>query len=304
MSYDVMTRYSTKLAPPVGPGIDISHYGAPFKGMLGLGEYVDRPGFHAEEAAAGLGAYTEMPGFDYEYATAGMGAYTELPGFKDKYKYATAGMGATGEMLYRYQGMGSIPTWSGAPAADPRMLKRYSRIRLTYAVSNVASSQSARAADLVLGAVRSKFSGNTVRKVGNGWISGGRIAIEVILAQPMRLGLVKSNSKGVERDNPLSALGGSARLRDARTSFNSSDIMTEAEAAANSAGQPTQQSSSTPPANVGEPSSDEEFEFPWLYAGLGAGALLLLGGAAYVVRRKKKVTPNRRRRRRRTSRRR
>lgn len=41
----------------VDPGIDISHYGAPYQGMLGLGAYVEMPGYRgAEYATAGLGA--------------------------------------------------------------------------------------------------------------------------------------------------------------------------------------------------------------------------------------------------------
>lgn len=262
MTYkNVQTAYSTKLGPPTNPGIDISHYGAPFKGMLGLG------------------AYTERPGFDYEYATAGTGV---------------------GEMLYRYgAGLG----YTGPPAQDPRMLKRYSKIRLTYDVSNVPSASAARAATLVEEAAQRKFSGNTVRKVGNGWISGGKIAIEVTLTNPTRLGEAKLKSKQVETDNPLSAISSSARLRNAKTAFSTGDIMSDAEAAAHAGGAATTPSTSLPPTTIETAGS----EFPWLYVGVGAGALVLIGGLAFALRSKpapRPVAANRRRRRRRTSRRR
>ena len=263
MTYkNVQTGYSTRLGPPVNPGIDISHYGAPFKGMLGLG------------------AYTERPGFDYEYATAGLGM---------------------GEMVYDY---GAALGYTGPPAQDPRMLKAYSKVRLTYAVSNVPSDDAPRAANLVHQAAQRKFSGNTVRKVGNGWISGGRIAIEVILARPTRLGEIKMKSKQIETDNPLSPIGSSARLRGARTAYNESDIMSETEAAAHAGGSPTPPSTGTPPTT-----EESSGEFPWLYVGIGAGALVLIGGIAFALRKKPAPRPvaanrRRRRRRRRTSRRR
>jgi len=48
--------YATAGMGRVDPGIDISHYGAPYQGMLGLGTYVEMPGYRgAEYATAGMG---------------------------------------------------------------------------------------------------------------------------------------------------------------------------------------------------------------------------------------------------------
>ena len=55
----------------LGRGYDISHAGAPYKGMLGVGEYVDQP----------MGEYVDQPmsGLGTMYAAAGIGEYVDQP---------------------------------------------------------------------------------------------------------------------------------------------------------------------------------------------------------------------------------
>jgi hypothetical protein len=47
----------------LGRGYDLSHAGAPYQGMLGIGEYVDQPmsGLGTMYAAAGIGEYVNQP---------------------------------------------------------------------------------------------------------------------------------------------------------------------------------------------------------------------------------------------------
>jgi len=47
----------------LGRGYDLSHAGAPYQGMLGIGEYVDQPmsGLGTMYAAAGIGEYVDQP---------------------------------------------------------------------------------------------------------------------------------------------------------------------------------------------------------------------------------------------------
>jgi hypothetical protein len=157
-----------------------------------------------------LGAYTESPGFDYDYATAGIGSYYEKPGFN--YRSATAGLG----MLYRYGA--ALGTWTGKPSEDPRMVKQFTTIRSTYNVRGLGGERTAsQAADVVLAKARSLFAGNTVRKIGTtGWIAGGRVGYEVILAAPMRAGEIKR--KNFQAGQQAAAqMGGPVRFTDART---------------------------------------------------------------------------------------
>ena len=143
----------------VGPGIDISHYGAPYKGMLGLGE-----------------------------------------------------------MLYRYHGMGVVP-WTGAPAEDPRMVKRYTVVRATWNVQNLPSGGARDAASRILYQGRQAFPGDTVRKIGStGWISGGRVGYEVVLANTTRAGEIKAkNFRAGSRAQ--TGMGGNVRFTAGRTAI-------------------------------------------------------------------------------------
>ena len=134
--------YSTKMGPPVGPGIDISHYGAPYAQMLGLGDSGD-----------GLG------------------------------------------MLYRYgAGLGWTPGPGQTPADDPRILSCFGKFRQTYKTSGPSGwgtpANSTAAANALLRAAQKQFPGQTVRKAGggSGWLAGGKIGFEVVLATLMRWG--------------------------------------------------------------------------------------------------------------------
>jgi hypothetical protein len=251
----------------LGTGIDISHYGAPYAQMLGLGD--------VRQALAGP-------------------------------RQAMAGGGDGLGMLYRYgAGLGAAPpVWTGAPAEDPRMLKRYSKVKSTYAVSNVPGAKAGTVADLLLAAARAKFPGNTVRKIGStGWIAGGRVGFEVIVAQPMRLGEFKSKSKAIELANPLASKGGlpaSAALSGASTSYNQGDLMSVEEQTAASGGAPTPESTGTTPPDVpgGAMATPSAPEFPWKWIAVGTGAVALIGIVAAVAMKKpaRAPTPNRRRR--------
>lgn len=244
----------------VDPGIDISHYGAPYRGMFGLdglGRYVDRPGFHAE--------------------------------------YATAGLG----MLYRYHGLGA---WTGKPSEDPRMVKRYTVVRATWRAEGLPSGGAAEAAQRLHYQGRQLFPGNNVRKIGStGWISGGRVGYEVVLANPMRAGEIKSKNfqAGLRAAR---GMGGSVRFVDARTAIPSNAFE---DAPASAPTTPEEEPSATPEQ---EQSADDNpltrrvAGLPvWGWGLLGLGTLGVIGAVAFSGprRRPAAVSPNRRRRRRR-----
>lgn len=222
----------------VGPGIDISHYGAPYKQMLGLGC---------------------------------MG-------------------GGCGDMLYRYQGMGA---WTGTPSEDPRMVKRFTVVRATWNVRGLPSGGAPEAAQRIHHQGRQKFPGNTVRKIGSvGWISGGRVGYEVVLADSMRAGEIKLKNfqagKAAER-----GMGGSVRFTNGRTIIPANGFT---ESAPDAPATPEDAPSAPPGAEAGLIAG-----LPlWGWGAIGAGALGLvavvaLGGGK--KRRSPAPTPNRRRRR-------
>lgn len=244
----------------VGPGIDISHYGAPYKGMLGV---------------PSLGAYTEQPGFDYESATAGVG------------------------MLYRYQaGMGAEP-WTGKPSDDPRMVKRFTTIRSTYRVRNLGGDRTAsKAADAIVAKARRLFSGNTVRKIGStGWTSGGKVGFEVILAQDTRAGEIKR--KNFQAGQQAAAqMGGNVQFYDAATSI-PSNAFQDAPASAPSTPETAPSATASEEASGEGFLTRKVAGLPvWALALIGLG--VVGGGVVLISKRKTKApTPNRRRRRRR-----
>lgn len=228
----------------VGPGIDISHYGAPYAQMLGLGE--------------------------------------------------------TG-MLYRYgAGMGQ---YSGPPSDDPRMVKRYTVVRSTYDVRGLGGNNTAaRAANVVLSKARQFFSGNTVRKIGStGWIAGGRVGYEVILANETRAGEIKEKNFKVGQ-TAASAMGGNVRFADARTAI-PANAFVEAppEAPAISEEAPSATAAEEEAAANGGFFSKKVGGVPvWAVGGVG---ILLLGGVFWYATRPpaRRVSANRRRRKRRRS---
>lgn len=225
----------------IDPGIDISHYGAPYKGMFGLD--------------------------------------------------------GVGEMLYRYRGLG---TWTGAPAADPRIVQRYTVIRATWRVRNVPSDKAQQAADRLLYQGRQAFSGNTVRKIGStGWTADGRVGYEVILAQDTRAGEIKQKNfqAGTRAQAALRDAGGisNAELYDAQTAI-PSNAFTDAPPTAPATPETTPSSTTTGPA-------PSEGFLTQRVAGLPVWAVGLIGitivGGVVVVatrRRPAAVTANRRRR--------
>lgn len=233
----------------VGPGIDISHYGAPYQGMFGVPP---------------LGAYTEQPGEHFREATAGVG------------------------MLYRY-GLGVAP-WTGVPSADPRMVKQFTKVTATFRVKgiNQTDKTTTKVADALLAKARALYSGNTVRKAGggSGWLSGGRVGFEVILAATTRAGDIKQKNFQAGQQTG-SSMG--VEFTDASTLIPSNAF--------------EDAPPGTPPTPETSPSSTEsENPLTRKVAGLPVWALGLIGigviggGAVLLTRKKKAPTPNRRRR--------
>lgn len=255
--------------PGLGTGIDVSHYGAPYKGMLGVGDSGD-----------GLGFYTEQPGFDYEYATAGLGR----------------------GMLYRYGAALGVAPWTGKPSEDPRMVKKYTKVVATYRVRNLGSNGNTapKAADAIYAEARRAFSGNTVRKLnGSGWGGGslqGKVGFEVVLAQPMRAGEIKQ--KNFQAGKKAQARMSGTTWYDATTHIPSNAFV---DAPPETPPTPEETPSTTP-----EQDTAPTPFYSKKVAGLPVWAIGLVGtglvvGVGYMATRKRKpaVTPNRRRRRRR-----
>lgn len=255
MSYNSMGR--------VDPGIDISHYGAPYRGMFGLdgvGRYVDRPGFHAE--------------------------------------YATAGLG----MLYRYRGMRGLGSWTGKPSEDPRMVKRFTTIKATWRAQNLPSGGAAEAAQRLYYQGTQLFRGNTVRKIGGtGWIAGGRVGYEVILANSMRAGEIKSkNFQAGQRAQ--SGMGGNVRFTDPRTSIPANGF-TESGTDAPATPEETPSATLSEQTAAQSPFTRQVAGLPaWAWGAIGIGAIGVVATVALSGKPRRAapaVTPNRRRRRRR-----
>ncbi len=254
----------------IGPGIDISHYGAPYKQMLGV---------------PALGSYTEQPGEHFRSATAGLGH----------------------GMLYRYQAnLGQTP-WTGAPADDPRMVRQFTTVRSTYRVRNLGGDRTAaRAAEAVLAKARALFSGNTVRKIGTtGWTNDGKVGYEVILATNTRAGEIKR--KNFQAGQQAAAeMGGNVSFYDAATAIPGNSFV---DAPPTAPPTPEMAPSSTPAqelaAQNGNFLTQRVAGLPvWALGLIGVG---VVGGVVVLATRKKKApapTPNKRRRRRRSTRRR
>lgn len=247
-------------------------------------------------------SYYDMPGAPQEYyAAAGMGRVD--PGIDISHygaPYAQMlGLGATG-MLYRYgAGLG----YTGPPAGDPRMVKRYTVVRSTYDVRGLGGNNTSdRAANTILSKARQLFSGNTVRKIGTtGWVSGGRVGYEVILSGETRAGEIKEkNFKAGQA--AASAMGGNVRFTDARTSIPANAYV---EAPADAPPIPEEEPSATPEEEVAAANggffSKKVGGVPvWAVGGV---SILLLGGVFYYATRPpaRRVSANRRRRKRRRS---
>lgn len=224
----------------VGPGIDVSHYGAPYQGMLGLG-------------ACGGGC--------------GCGG---------------CGMGA----------------WTGAPSADPRMVKRFTIIKATWSAQNLpASGGAAEAAQRLHYQGRQLFPGHTVRKIGDtGWVAGGRVGYEVVLADTMRAGEIKQKNFTAGA-RAQAGMGGNVRFTGGQTAIPANGFT---EAAPGAPETPEEAPSSTPDQDAaGEPFLSRRMgglpTWGWGLLGLGAvGAVVTavtLGGKP-----KRAPVANRRRR--------
>ena len=223
----------------IDPGIDVSHYGAPYQGMLGLG------------GCAGCG-----------------------------------GLGA----------------WTGTPSEDPRMVKRHTIVRATWRPRGLASGASAEAAQRIHYQGRQAFPGSTVRKIGStGWIGGGRVGYEVILAQSTRAGEIKQKNFQAGQRAARGMEGGSVTFAEGRTAIPANGF---AEAAPDTPPVP-EETPTAPPGGETEGGgsflTDTVGGVPvWAIGGLGVVAL---GGLIFAMTRKKKVAANRRRRARRRRRR-
>jgi len=239
----------------VGPGIDISHYGAPYAQMLGLGSSV--------------GEYVSQP------------------------------LGAVG-MLYRYgAALGWAPGPGQTPADDPRIVKQFTIVRSTYRVRGLGGDRTAaRAADAVLAKARALFSGNTVRKIGKtGWVEGGKVGYEVILAAPTRAGEIKSKNKQAGRQ-AAGVLGGGVEFYDASTSIPANAFM---DAPPDAPAVPEEAPSATPEEEAAQGSFLTRRVAGLPVWAVGVIGLTVVGGLGYFALRPKKaaVAANRRRRRRR-----
>lgn len=215
----------------VGPGIDISHYGAPYAQMLGLGGY-------------GVGEYVSQPlgsvGMLYRYG-AGLGVPKIAPHGSWNPSVGPArptpswhavthskASGRSPSSLLRFRspwhlsGLGAVGPWSPGPGQrwsdDPRMVKRFTIVRSTYRVRNLGGERTAKvAADRVLAKARALFAGNTVRRIGTtGWTSDGKVGYEVILANVTRAGEIRGKNYQAGQQ-AAAAMGGGVEFYDAST---------------------------------------------------------------------------------------
>jgi hypothetical protein len=224
----------------IDPGIDISHYGAPYKGMLGL--------------PAGLGS-----------------------------------------------------GWTGTPSEDPRMVKQFTTVRATWTVSNVPSEKATQVGQRLLAEAQRLFSGNTVRMIGtNGWMAGGRVGYDVILAAPMRAGEIKQKNFTAGRDAQAWLRRQESRLENASLNGAQTLIPSNGFEAAPASAPPTPEVAPSAPDTLYAPAEQSSENFltqdvgglpVW---GLGLIGLAVVGGLGFVLLSKPKAkapTPNRRRRR-------
>jgi len=219
------------MAGGLGTGFDVSHYGSPYKGMLGLG--------------------------------------TATP-------------------------------YTGAPAADPRIVKRYSLLKFTYRPVSIPSAKAADAANMLLAAARTAFAGHTVSKIGTtGWTNTtpGRVGYQVRLATDTRLGELRSKSYQIGQTVGPRIVPQVSSLADARTDWTPADLMDPVATTPT----PTPGADVTVTADASETISGGLPSWaPWVIAG---GGILVVGGLVIALTRKKPaaVAANRRRRRSRRS---
>jgi hypothetical protein len=226
-----MSYYTSGLGV-VDPGIDVSHYGAPYQGMLGLGAWSPAPG--------------------------------------------------------------------QTPADDPRIVKQFANVRVTYKVRNVPPDKTADAATAMLTAARTAFAPNRVRKAsgsgfGNGWGPGGRVGVDIIVRHDTRYGELRQKSKSLQNRNVVSGVSPGAQLLDARSYVKPGMLMDSGGAAA--PGPIPDDPVLAPEVESGPLLTRKVAGVPvWALGGLGLAAI---GGLAFMATRKKPVAANRRRRRRR-----
>lgn len=259
----------------LGYGVDVSHYGAPYQGMLGIGDYV--------------GEYVDQP-LGTLFAAAGLGQVAWPAG--------PAWTPAAGQL----------------PSDDPRMVRQYSTVRSTYTPRGITSAQSARAADLLVAEAQRQFPGNTVRKIGTtGWTNDGQVGYEVILAQTTRAGDIKRKNKTVG-DIVGPTVGSGTSFYNALTWIRDADVAVPATpsvpltpspvpsttlppgAAPDGSGTPW---SATPVPTEAQPSFFEQDVGGVPVWAVGLIGVAVLGGVAFVVLRKPSSpapTANRRRR--------
>jgi hypothetical protein len=270
----VKTYYA---AAGLGYGVDVSHYGAPYKGMLGIGSYV--------------GEYVNQP-LGTLYAAAGLGQ----------------AMWPTGPAW--------TPAAGQIPADDPRMVRQYATVRSTYSPRGISPAQAPRAADLLVAEAQRQFPGNTVRKIGTtGWTNDGQVGYEVILAQETRAGDIKRKNKAVG-DIVGPTVGTGTSFYNALTWIRDADIaVPTAPALAPSApstypGQVPPPSTTLPgPSWTPAPTEAQPGFFEQEVGGVpvwavGLIGIAVLGGVAFVVLRKPSAAPTANSRRRRYRRRR
>ena len=212
-------------------------------------------------------------------------------------------------------------SWSGAPAADPRIAKAYSKINARYAVSNISSTADiAQIITILKRLATAAYPGDNVKWVG--WTASsdpagaGHVGFDVILATDQAYGSIRSRNFQIgQQAGPL--VSANAALTNAMT-YCQSGLCTLAAAPgsgattttattpstdASSSGTPA--SSTTPAAPVADPNepfmSKKIFGVPvWGVVAGGIGVVGILGVVALKPRRAP-VANRRRNRRRRAS---
>lgn len=178
---------------------------------------------------------------------------------------------------------GSLGDWTGAPAADPRMIRRYATVKATYRVRGVSAANAPRAVALLNNEARRRFSGG-VRNAR--WNADGSVGFEISLSTDTRAGEVKRKLFEIGQVVGPQIQNG-ASIYDAKTIISPSDIAETAPV--------TTQDGSTVLAPESETSGPAEpFYMKTVLGlpvwGLGLGVVTLGAVGFFFMRRRKRAT--------------